>query len=75
MPANMEKLFESASQKLGTTPEKLKEALEKGDINQAVQNMSEEDKQRLNSLLNNKQLMEKLMKSKKAEEIIKDYSD
>lgn len=75
MPSNMDKLLSAASEKLGTTPEKLKEALEKGNMNEAVANMSEQDKARLNSLLKNKELMEKLMNSKQAQEIKKNLDE
>ena len=55
-----ENLINSASGKLGTTPEKLKSALEKGDIKALSANLSKADKEKLRMVLQNKELMKKL---------------
>lgn len=72
---NIEQMLEAVSKKLGTTPEKLQKSLEKGDLKQAMANMSEKDVQKLSLMLNNKKLMEQLMQSKQAQEVIKNLKE
>lgn len=68
---NIEKMLETVSQKLGTTPENLRKSLEKGDLKSAISNMPPKDAQKLNMILNNKKLMEQFAKSPQAQEILK----
>ncbi|MCH5325085.1 MAG: hypothetical protein J1E39_07710 [Eubacterium sp.] len=69
--SNINSLLEAVSQKLGTTPDKLREALNSGDLSKAIGNMSEKDAQKLNSVLKNPELVKKVMNSKQAQEIRK----
>lgn len=71
MNSNMEKMIEAASKKLGTSPEKLKSALDSGNTDEVMSNLSSGDREKLNALLKNPMLREKLLKSPEAEKIIK----
>ncbi len=66
-----DKLIAAASGKLGSTPEKLKETLEKGDIAALSSGLTKSDKQKLRALLSNKELMEKLKNASSPEEVFK----
>lgn len=68
--SNYEKLIEAASRKLGTSSEKLKQALEKGDMKSLTQSLSKQDKEKLRAVLANKELLEKL-KNASPEEIMR----
>ncbi|MCL2019279.1 MAG: hypothetical protein FWG70_05900 [Oscillospiraceae bacterium] len=59
----MEKLLKTASSKLGMSPEKLMNALEKGDMNSVLSNMNPSDKQKIKSVLENGTAVETLMKN------------
>lgn len=67
----MEKLLKTAGARLGMSPERLMGALEKGDVNDILSNMNASDKQKLKSVLENGSVMEKLMKSPQAAEMMK----
>ncbi len=69
--SNINSLLETVSARLGTTPEKLREALNSGDLSKAIGNMSEKDAQKLNAVLKNPELVKKVMNSKRAQEIRK----
>lgn len=64
-------LINMLSQKLGTSPETLKKAIQEKDMSKAIKNLSEKDKETLRTILNNKEIMQKLMSSKEAGEIKK----
>lgn len=71
MNTNMDKMIAVASSKLGVSPEKLRESLEKGNISEMLNDMRKEDAEKLSRLMSNDVLKEKLMKSPEAAEIIK----
>lgn len=71
MNSNMEKMIEAASKKLGTSPDSLKSALNSGNTEEILSRLSDSDKEKLNALLKNPTLREKLMKSPEAEKIIR----
>ena len=71
MNANMEKMLEAAANKLGMKPEQLKAALEKGNTNEMLSRMQTDDRKKLETLLQNPQLREKIMNSPQAAEIIR----
>ncbi len=71
MNSNMEKMIEAASKKLGTSPDSLKSALNSGNTEEILSRLSDSDKEKLNALLKNPALREKLMKSPEAEKIIR----
>ena len=67
----MDKLLKTAGARLGMSPESLMTALEKGNVNDILANMNSSDKQKLKSVLENGPVMEKLMKSPQAAEMMK----
>ena len=71
MNANMEKMIELVSRKLGIPKEKLKASLEKGSIEDMLSDMKKEDAEKLKSVMNNSAAKEKLLRSSEAEQIMK----
>ncbi len=69
--ADYEKLINVASAKLGASPDSLKNALGKGDLNSIASGLSASDKEKLRAILGNKQLMAKLKSASSPEEIMK----
>lgn len=68
---NMDKMLANASRMLGTNPEKLKNAIEKGAIEDIIAQMNPTDANKIKSVMQNKGMMEKLMKSPQAAELMK----
>ena len=68
---NFDKLVNAASQKLGTSPERLKESLEKGDVKAISARLSKSDKEKLRAVLENEELMKRLKKANSPEEIMR----
>ncbi len=66
-----DKLINAASKKLGSSPDKLKSTLEKGDISALSSGLSKSDKAMLRSVLSDKELMAKLKSAGSPEEVIK----
>ena len=66
-----EKLLQAASTKLGSSPEKLRQTLEKGDIASLSAGLSKADKAKLRAVLNNKELMAQLKQAGSPQEIMK----
>ena len=64
-------LIDSASKKLGSSPEKLKQTLEKGDIAALSGGLSKADKAKLRAVLGNKELMDRLKKASSPQEVMK----
>lgn len=69
--ANFEKLIAAASGKLGTSPEKLKSSLEKGDIKSLSASLSKSDKEKLKMVLQNEELMNKLKSASNPDEMMR----
>lgn len=68
---NLDKLINAASEKLGTSPDKLKETLENGDIKGLSAGLSKSDKEKLREVLANKELMEKLRRASSPDDIMR----
>lgn len=68
---NVDSMLDAVSKKLGITPQKLKEAMQKGDISIALQNMPEKDAKKLKSILGNPEMIKKIMNSAQAQELKK----
>lgn len=68
---NYDNLIEAASKKLGTSPQKLRQTLEKGDIKALSQGLSKSDKEMLRAVLANKELMQKLKSASSPEDVMK----
>ncbi len=66
-----EKLLKSAGAKLGTSPEKLKQTLESGDLASLSGGLSSADKAKLRAVLGNKELMAKLKSASTPQEVMK----
>lgn len=67
---SFEKLLNAASRKLGSTPDQLRQTLEKGDIKALSANLSRSDKEKLRAVLSNKELMNKLKGASTPEELM-----
>lgn len=65
------KLLQAASAKLGTSPEQLRKALERGDMASLTASLSKADKDKLRMILSNKALMEKLRSAGSPDEIMR----
>ena len=71
MSNNVDSMLEAVSKKLGITPQRLKEAMQKGDLSIALENMPEKDAKKLKSILGNLEMIKKMMNSAKAQELKK----
>lgn len=71
MSNNVDSMLEAVSKKLGITPQRLKEAMQKGDLSIALENMPEKDAKKLKSILGNPEMIKKMMNSTKAQELKK----
>lgn len=69
--SNFEKLVNAASKKLGTSPESLKKALEKGDVKALSASLSKSDKEKLRAVLANEELMRKLKGASNPEDVMR----
>lgn len=68
---NFEKLISAASEKLGTSPDRLKKTLENGDIKGLSAGLSKSDKEKMREVLANKELMEKLRRASGPDDIMR----
>lgn len=68
---NFEKLISAASQKLGTSPEKLRQTLESGDVKSLSAGLSKSDKAKLREVLSDKELMKKLKNASDPQDIMR----
>ena len=66
-----EKLLQAASSKLGSSPEKLRQTLEKGDVAALSSGLSKADKAKLRAILNNRELMAQLKQAGSPQEIMR----
>ena len=57
---NIDALIEAASKKLGIPPEQLKKSLNTGNIVDITSRMSKSDRDKINAVMNNPELMEKM---------------
>lgn len=64
-------LLNTASQKLGSSPDKLRSTLEKGDMSALSAGLSKGDKAKLREILGNKELMTKLKGASSPQEVMK----
>lgn len=75
MNSNMEKMVKLVSVKLGISEEKLKQWLEKDDVESMMSNMRREDADKLKKLMDNPSVRDKLMKSPEAESLMNKIND
>ena len=71
MNNNYDKLIEAASKKLGTSPESLKQTLEKGDMKALASGLSKSDKEKLRAVLQNEELMRKLKSASSPDDVMR----
>ncbi len=76
MNGNMDKkklelLLAMASKKLGTSPQTLKDQLERGDISGALSNLPKDQASSLKKAINDKNTAESLLSSPQAQQIYK----
>ena len=71
MNNNYDKLIEAASKKLGTSPESLKQTLEKGDMKALAAGLSKSDKEKLRAVLSNEELMRKLKSASSPDDLMR----
>ena len=69
--ADYEKLLEAASKKLGSSPEQLRKALDKGDVKALSASLSKQDKEKLRAVLENRELMAKLKSASSPDDIMR----
>ena len=72
---NYDKMLEMLSKRMGTDPSNLKSAAQKGSIDSLLRSMKPEDAQKIQSLLQNKSELERIMKSEQAQAILKHLSE
>ncbi|MBP3921868.1 MAG: hypothetical protein J6D27_02765 [Ruminiclostridium sp.] len=75
MNSNLDTILNTVSTKLGITPEKLKEALKTGDVSKALENMPKKDAEKLKAILNNPEMVKKVMNSRQAQELKKNLGN
>ncbi len=57
---NVEALINAASSKLGVSPQQLKDSLNSGNISDITSRMSKSDREKINTVMNNPELAEKI---------------
>lgn len=75
MSSNIDTILNAVSTKLGITPEKLKEALKTSDVSKALENMPPKDAQKLRAILENPEMVKKVMNSRQAQELKKNLGN
>ena len=68
---SLDMLAKIASQKLGTSPEKLKEAASSGKLDEVVKGMTPEQASQVEKILSDKEATSKLLSSPQAQEMLK----
>ncbi|MCL2634188.1 MAG: hypothetical protein FWD34_06730 [Oscillospiraceae bacterium] len=72
---NMDKMIQTAAKKLNMTPEALKDALSKGDLNAITANMDKAEAEKLNNALNNPEVVKNFTDSPEMSEYMKKMKD
>ncbi|MDE6726375.1 MAG: hypothetical protein K2J80_00375 [Oscillospiraceae bacterium] len=68
---NFDKLIDAASRKLGTSPERLRQTLENGDMKSLSASLSKSDKAKLRAVLANEELVKKLKSASDPNDIMR----
>lgn len=71
---NFEALLNMASKKFGTTPENLRQSLEKGDLSSIMQGMDRNESDKLSQAMSNPDQMKKALSSPEAQALMKKLS-
>lgn len=67
----LNEILKSLSQKLNTTPEKLKSAVEQGNLQDITKTMDSSQAEKLNKVLSDPNMTQKLMSTPQAQELMK----
>ncbi len=68
---NLENLLNSVSEKLGKSPEELKKATQSGNIENLLGGLNQNDAQKIQKVLSDKNVANKLLASSQAQSLIK----
>ena len=66
-------MLETASKKLGTDPEKLKEMASKGNINEILGNLGTDKAKEISDILSDKNKASKILSSPKAKQLLQKF--
>lgn len=67
----MSKYMDIASQKLGVSPDKLKNMAQSGNLDQVLKNLKPEDSKKLQQILSNKEATKEIFSSPQAQNLLK----
>ena len=67
----MDRLMQTAGQKMGTDPQKLRAQLSQGDLSGIMQQLSPNQKAQLNHFLNNPAAIQQMMENPKVQQLLK----
>lgn len=67
----LDQLVQQISQKMGTDPNKLRTSAQKGDVSQVLSGLSQEDAQKVQKILSDKNAQEKLLATPQAQMLLK----
>lgn len=68
---NLQDLINTASQRLGTTPENLKQASQQGNVQNLLNQLDGEQAKKVQQILNDKEASQKLLSSPQAQALLK----
>lgn len=68
---NFENLLKSVSNKLGKSPEELKQASQSGDVSNLLGNLNPTDAQKIQKILSDKNVANKILSTPQAQSLIK----
>ena len=68
---DLEQLLQMAAQKLGTTPELLRQGVKNGDLQSMVRGMDPKDEEQLRRVLSDQEAAQKLLGSPQAQALLK----
>ncbi len=69
---NLENILNKVSKYLGKTPEEIKLAAKTGNTSSILNNFSKEDAKRIQDIITDKDLTQKLLSTKEAQRLVKD---
>ena len=67
----LDQLVQQISQKMGTDPNKLRASAQNGDVSQVLSGLSQEDAQKVQKILSDKNAQEKLLATPQAQMLLK----
>ena len=71
---NLDALLSMASKKAGVSPDEFKKNLQNGDLSQITKGMSKDDNAKLQQALADKKILNKIMSSPEAQDIMRKLS-